>query len=393
MKYKNIAICVLLLALLAVGCTQRDNPAMPERPLAGQIFTATHQYNGLLGLDDPDRARHSARKVSAYLPHGYRVDIVGQRYPVLYLLPGYDGEASFEYSFGNENYYQLANIAQVADRLIAAGEIKPMIIIMPDASIPYGGAFFGNSSLDGPWEDMMAEELIDYVEATFLALYDQTGFEDSDYRAISGHASGGYGAMRLAMNYPDQYNSVSAIDAPLNFSALQELFDDFIAESEIGSESDYYANDSSGMRSEPYKLMFLSMAATFSPAPKDESTAFGKLQISLPFDYQGTTVDAVWAQWLDDDLYAWLDMTDYQAALSDQNIYFETSASGIGINGFNAQTEAFKQRLSELGINYTSATYEGYESYDARSRSFLYDRIEYILKFHDQYLRDRFGQF
>ncbi|MFH2055003.1 MAG: alpha/beta hydrolase-fold protein [bacterium] len=383
-----------VLALLAIGCTQRDNPTLPERPLAGTIVQATHQYNGLTGLQDPDRSRHAARRVFAYLPSGYRLDIVGQRYPVLYLLPGYDGEASFEYSYGNENYYMLANIAVIADRLIADGEIKPMIIVLPDASIPYGGAFYGDSELDGPWEDMMARELVDYVDATYLTLVDQADYEDKDFRAIAGHASGGYGAMRLAMDYPDQYNSVSAIDAPLAFSELPQLFGDYLTESNITSSASYFATDTTGMRSQPYKILLLSMAATFSPSGvKDETTKFGKLQIGLPFDYEGNTIDTIWSKWMDNDLYSWLDLPDYQAALSGQHIYFESATSDIGLTGFNAQTEIFQQRLTQLGIAYSSATYSGYEGYDARSRSFLYDRLEYILKFHDQYLRDRFGQF
>jgi S-formylglutathione hydrolase FrmB len=392
MKHKNITVCILLLALLAVGCTQRDNPAMPEKPLAGQIFQASHQYDGLTNLADADRARHAARWVSAYLPAGYREDIVGQRYPVLYLLPGYDGEPSFEYRFGNENYYQLANIAEVADRLIAAGEIKPMIIILPDASIPYGGAFYGDSELDGPWEDMMARELVEYVEASYLTLRDQTGFEDKDFRAVAGHASGGYGAVRLAMNYPDQYNSVSAIDAPLAFEDLAGLFDDYLTESSIGSAADFVATDTTGIRSQPYKMLLYSMAATFSPSGvRDETTNFGKLQIGLPFDYQGTQVDTIWSKWLANDLYDWLDLPEYQTALSGQHLYFESSDHDI--NGFNAQTVKFQQKLSQVGISFASDTFSGYDGYDARSRSFLYDRLEYILKFHDQYLRDRFGQF
>ncbi len=390
-----LVVCFLTIgaAILVVGCTQRTNPAIPESPDGGEIAQGVHQYDGLLNLDDPERSAFSGRWVAAYLPKGYRLDIVGPRYPVLYLLPGYDGEPSFYYRFGNEEYYQIANVAEVADRLIASGEIKPMIIILPDASIPYGGSFYANSSLEGPWEDMMAKDLIHYVDTTYLTLAGQFGKES---RAISGNSSGGYGAVRLAMDYPDLFNSVSAIDAPLafegsgTFSGIQSLFGDYLTESGITSEAGYQATDTTGFRSEPFKMLLYSMAATFSPSVAT-TTKFGKLRISLPFDYQGNLVDTVWSQWLANDVYGWLDQSQYQSALSGQHLYFESSDETLNL--FNQQTLLFEQKLNSIGIPYESATISGYSGYEHRSRSFLYDRIEYILKFHNRYLKDRFGNF
>jgi S-formylglutathione hydrolase FrmB len=390
-----LVVCFLAIgaAIMMVGCSQRSNPAIPETPEGGAVVQGVHQYNGLLLLNDPERSAFSGRWVAAYLPKGYKFDIVGPRFPVLYLLPGYDGEPSFYYRFGNENYYQIANVAEVADRLIASGEIKPVIIIMPDASIPYGGSFYANSSLEGPWEDMMAEELIHYVDTTYLTLGDEYGKES---RAISGNSSGGYGAVRLAMDYPDLFNSVSAIDAPLAFegsgpfTGVQELFGDYLTESGITSEAGYQATDTTGFRNQPFKMLFYSMAATFSPSVAT-TTNFGKLRISLPFDYQGNLVDTVWSKWLANDLYSWLDDSQYQTALSGQHLYFESSDQTLNL--FNQQTLLFEQKLNSLGITYESAMFEGYSGYEHRSRSFLYDRIEHILKFHDRYLRDRFGNF
>lgn len=391
-----LAVCFLTIgaAILMVGCTQRSNPAIPEAAEGGAIVQGVHQYDGLLNLTDPVRSAFSGRWVAAYLPKGYKFDIVGPRYPVLYLLPGYDGEPSFYYRFGNENYYQIANVAEVADRLIADKEIKPMIIIMPDASTPYGGSFYANSSLEGPWEDMMAQELIHYVDTTYLTLAEQYGKES---RAISGNSSGGYGAVRLAMDYPDLFNSVSAIDAPLafegsgTFDGIQALFGDYLTESGVTNETSYEATDTTGFRSEPLKMLLYSMAATFSPSGASGSTKFSMLRIGLPFDYQGNLIDTTWSKWLANDLYGWLDQSQYQSALSGQHLYFESSDETLNL--FNQQTLLFEQKLNSLGISYESAPISGYSGYEHRSRSFLYDRIEYILKFHDRYLRDRFGSF
>jgi S-formylglutathione hydrolase FrmB len=242
---------------------------------------------------------------------------------------------------------------------------------------------------------MMAEELVTHSEEFFLTLGAEFGKES---RAISGHASGGYGAMRIAMQHPDLFNSVSAIDAPLalagdgDFGGVRELFDDYLDESGINSETSYYAADTLGFRSQPFKVLLYSMAATYSPVLEPAgSSKLENLRIALPFDYTGALVESVWSQWMANDLYSWLDETSYQEALDGQHIYFETSDHDVNL--FNQQTLLFEQKLTSLRISYESATFSGYEGYDAQSRSFLYDRLANILKFHNRYLKDRFGKF
>jgi pimeloyl-ACP methyl ester carboxylesterase len=311
---------------------------------------------------------------------------------VLYVYPGFDGEPSFRYDNGNENYYLVASIGRVADRLILSGEIKPMIIVLPDASIWYGGAFYANSALAGQWEDIMAKELIDYIDDPDTVRFRSIPRKES--RALSGHSSGGYGAMRVVIKYPDQYNSVSCIDAPLAFDSLATLFDDYLSESGIpvGDLDAFNNTDSTGLRSQPYKLMFYSMAATFTPRLQTGTTPLSKLLIALPFDQSANPVDSIWNIWLDNDLYSWLDNSVYADALNGQNIYMEWS--DLDLYGFSGQTKAFFNRLGAVtNANTSWATFSSYDGYDARSRSFLYERLEEILKFHDRYLMDRYGNY
>jgi len=372
-----IILAVALLVGLTAGCTQRDNPLTPSEPdgSRGLVFDAVHQYNGLMGLTDTVWSVFSARHVAVYTPPGYKTTSLGFRYPVLYLLPGYDGEASFQYDGGNENYFRIASIAKVADRLIASGEIKPMLIVMPDASIWYGGAFYANSELAGRWEDMMALELVDYIEDPDTTVFRTIGSKEA--RAIAGHSSGGYGAIRLAMKYPELYNSVSAIDAPLSFdgarssTGIRPHFSSYLTESGISSESDFLNTDSTGMRSQPSKLLLYSMAATYSPTVKDGTSPFGKMSILLPFDYQGNAIADVWSLWLDNDLYTWLDDGTYFANLQNQNIHLEWSDHDL--MGFNSQTQAFSGKLAAAGVTHSTATFSSYGGYDAQSRSFQPD--------------------
>lgn len=393
-----IALGALLLLLSVFGCDKRENPTNPAVDQTGLVFQGQHQYDGLEeGQQAPDWIDFASRVIKVYAPPGYEPDMVGPRFPTLYLLPGYDGEPSFTYQFGNENYFPVSAVAAVADRLIAEGEIKPMFICMPDASTFYGGTFFANSRLLGQWEEMMAEELVNYMDAEELG----SGFRtlaQKESRAISGHVSGGYGAVRIAMKYPDVFNSVSSIDGALSLGNgnMTEVFNQFIAEQGITSEEDYFDTDTLNIRNEPYKMLIFTMAGTFSPAedvsiPANGAEPLERMRIQLPFDYQGALVQDVWQMWLDNDLYTWLDEQAYQTALSGQNLYFEYSDHNMF--GFHTQTQEFLGRLDQLGIDYQSASFSSYEGADPRSRTFLNDRLEEILKFHDQYLMDRNGNF
>jgi S-formylglutathione hydrolase FrmB len=400
--YKIIGVSLLAIIILSVGCVKRDNPVVPEAAPAGQIAWFNHQYDGLK-LGNSGWSQFPSRRIAVYIPPGYDFELIGPRYPTLYLLPGFDGEPSFNFEYGNETYYLAASIAKIADRLIASGEIKPMFIVMPDASIPYGGSFYANSTLAGLWQDMMSVELVHKVDTISLDNFRQGSrlrtIAAKESRAIGGHSSGGYGAIRLAMTNDSLFNSVSAIDAPLafngggTFSGIKELFDAYINESVITSEEQYQATDTAGFRAQPFKILFYSMAASYSPVAKT-GTKFGNLQISLPFDYQGNAVDSVWNKWLDNDLYGWLDNTTYRNALRNQNFYFETSDHDV--NMFNQQTQLFVQKLTSLnieGVQVGSASFSKYEGSNAQSRTFLYDRLENILKFHNRHLRDRDGNY
>jgi S-formylglutathione hydrolase FrmB len=396
--YRIIGISLLAIIILSIGCVKRDNPVVPETPPAGGVAWFTHQYNGLTGTNSIWN-RFPSRQVAVYTPPGYDFMMIGPRYPTLYLLPGFDGEPSFNFRFGNETYYLAASIARVADRLIASGEIKPMFIVMPDASIPYGGSFYANSTLAGKWQDMMSVELVRKIDRDDGVGTGLRTIAAKESRAIGGHSSGGYGAIRLAMTNDSLFNSVSAIDAPLafdgsgSFGGIKDLFSEYLNESGITTEEQYLATDTTGFRAKPYGILFYSMAATYSPAAKTASK-LGDLQISLPFDYHGAAVQSVWDKWLNNDLYGWLDSTKYRSALRNQSFYFETSDHDV--NMFNQQTQLFAQKLSSLGIEgatVESASFSKYEEAKAQSRTFLYDRLEYILKFHNKHLRDRNGKY
>lgn len=76
----------------------------------------------------------------------------------------------------------------------------PLIVVMPDG---YRGFYTDNA--DGPaYARHMAEELPDFVEKYFPARRDRQG------RCVGGLSMGGYGALRLALGWPQRYASANS---------------------------------------------------------------------------------------------------------------------------------------------------------------------------------------
>jgi enterochelin esterase-like enzyme len=127
-----------------------------------------------------------------YLPPGYMRE-TSRRYPVLYMLHG---------SGGNYTEWSDSFLPEQADRMIASGEIPPMIIAMPGDG---GQTYWANWSDDGPrWGDYVTEDVVSMVDQRYRTL---TSPRD---RAIGGLSMGGLGALNLAFQHPDVFGVVGA---------------------------------------------------------------------------------------------------------------------------------------------------------------------------------------
>lgn len=126
----------------------------------------------------------TVQDAAIYLPPNYDRES-DQRYPVLYLLHGiFDN-----YGVWLENY----GVPELLDRLISAGDIPELVVVMPNGGNQYGGGFYRNSPVSGRWGDYIVDNLVGFVDAEFRTQASE------DYRAIAGHSMGGYGALHLVM--------------------------------------------------------------------------------------------------------------------------------------------------------------------------------------------------
>ncbi len=123
--------------------------------------------------------------LNVYVPSDYDP---GQRYPVLYLIHGYGGDEKAWVDLG---------IDKAADRLIADGRITPLLIVMPEMNNSYG-----INSSQGKYEDFLAKDVVDYVDAHYSTIVDRSG------RSIGGLSMGGFISLHTAFLHPDLFSKV-----------------------------------------------------------------------------------------------------------------------------------------------------------------------------------------
>jgi S-formylglutathione hydrolase FrmB len=255
-----------------------------DSKLAGRIDRTVIESRLLQGnkLGDPH-----VRPLWVYLPPGY--DDTTARYPSVYVLQGYTG---FVTEWANRRAYRQPFI-ETADAVFASGEAPGCIVVYVDAWTAYGGSQFVDSPGTGRYHSYLCNEVVPFVDGRYRTLADR------ESRAITGHSSGGFGAMITPMLRPDLFGALAshAGDALYEYWYVAEFgravrflrdydhdisrwWDDFC--SRIS-----FTNDADGTL-----LMVLGCAACFSAA--EDGTP------QLPFDPRtGVLRPEVWQRWLD----------------------------------------------------------------------------------------------
>jgi enterochelin esterase-like enzyme len=234
-------------------------------------------------LGDP-----TLRKVPVYLPPDYNAET---RYPVVYLLTAYAARGLKllkDELFGE-------NIQDQLDRLITTQEIQPIIVVMPDSSTRLGGSQYLNSSAIGNYEDHLLE-LVTYIDNKYPTI------AEKGHRAVSGHSSGGYGALRMGMRQPETFGLVACHSGDAYFDMVYRPdFPKFLQFHDRAGDQgvrDLLTNPGEMLRKGTsfYALAVLAMASCYSPNPEAE---WG---FDLPFElYTGELRPDVWLRWLAND--------------------------------------------------------------------------------------------
>ncbi len=144
----------------------------------------------------PSPSTGTSRRAFVYTPPGYEKD-QSKKYPVLYLQHGWGED---ETAWTNQGHANL-----IMDNLIAEGKIDPFIIVMT-----YGmtnEVVFGQlRSFDiAPFQTVLIDELIPYVDTHFRTLSDQP------HRAMAGLSMGGMETRTITLANPDVFSHVALL--------------------------------------------------------------------------------------------------------------------------------------------------------------------------------------
>ncbi|MCI0329492.1 MAG: hypothetical protein L0196_00860 [candidate division Zixibacteria bacterium] len=446
MRRVNFILLALCLGTLTLaGCSKRKNPAKPGLPPQGQVeeqpsvpFEGTLDlaHNALIlnGLrPDPDQ-----RRIRLYLPPGYQRRGSGRPFPTLYLLhdfglyPDLKGQPAW-----NQGYFNLYELASIMDRLIASGEIQPMIVVQVDlANYFYGGSFYTNSTSAARYFTAVDSFLVHYVDSFYNTVFGRRS------RAVSGHGMGGYGALKMVLMGNDTtFGSVSVLGAPLAFGDSGTTGKGFQSPAYINAlftENGITPGDSIRFRSDtvlfPSPLhttklktnLLFAMGASFSPAdttfrdsidtqpPKNGPGREALLaryptyfQFSksthdpgffFPFDWNGVVIESVWNRWIDHDIKRMLANPARAGRLDSTPLYLSCGLQDeLGMLEQNrdfyqrllAVRGASKQAANFIGMGRDQFYYEEYSGYPGRPAghsTFIADQLVKVLKFHTQFL-------
>ena len=180
----HIGFCIAILVLLANTASWTDEGRIEE------VVVHSAALEGNLLGDSADRG------VAVYLPPGYDEEPT-RLYPVVYNLAGFGGVHDAE-----AEWY-----APELSAHMSAGTIRPMIVVFIDGTNHLGGSNYANSSVAGGWEDFVAVELVEYIDAQYRTI------PAASSRGLSGYSMGAGGAMTLAIKHADTFSAVYSTKA------------------------------------------------------------------------------------------------------------------------------------------------------------------------------------
>ncbi len=180
-----------------------DNKPVPH----GQIRQVWYRSNTL----------DTQRRMHIYTPPGY--DTGSDRHPVFYLLHGGGDEDSGWSTIGRAGF--------ILDNLLAAGKAKPMLVVMPNGSLPRPTNLPARTPGTTPSPEVAAamaafqnrfvselmKEIVPFVEKNFRVLADR------DHRALAGLSMGGGQTLQVVVSNPDQFAYVAVWSAGIGQNA------------------------------------------------------------------------------------------------------------------------------------------------------------------------------
>lgn len=291
-------------------------------------------------LGDP-----TEREVLVYLPPSY--DAGERRYPLLMVLPPY---AAGHRSLLNYKVWE-PDLFERYERLLAAGEAEEAILVSPDCMTRWGGSQFVDSAALGPYQRYVVDEVLPFVDARYRTLARR------ESRAVVGRSSGGFGALRLALDRPEAFCAYGshAGDCAFEVSVRPSFTSVAITLDRAGGVAPFleaFAEHGPRSGGDFEAIMTIATAAAYAPEPKAPFP-----HCALPFDLRtATPIASVWERWLAHDPLVRLERDP--EAMKDAAFVF-LDAGDRDEHGLHFGARMVAERLRERGVELVHEEFPG----------------------------------
>jgi S-formylglutathione hydrolase FrmB len=203
---------------------------------------------------------------------------------------------------------------------------------------------------------------------------------------------GGYGALRIAAQYPNMFDVVGAMSAPLSFGGTDPAgwLESYLRPTVMGENGNSYSAIQPSNpfdATKPATSWMFAMADAFSPDSVDTLRAtyrqlsaepsLQKYGMHIPFDSLGLDSWVV-DQWMGWDIENLLGTT-YAGALAGKKVYLDCGDADEF--DFESQNRKFDTFLTNQGVSHVYFEYSGYGGHDAMHGDFTYDRLKELFKY------------
>lgn len=180
---KNISFLLLAMCVAFIACA---NSPKAERDV----------FQNINHIQVPSINIASPMDVNVILPDSYSTS-VDKKYPVVYILHGYDG-----------NYNTWLTLTE--PRLDSLASHYDMIFVLPDGR----DSWYWDAPADTTikMESFFVNELVPYIDKNYRTI------ADAKHRAITGLSMGGHGSLRFGMRHSDIWGSAGSMSGGVNYN-------------------------------------------------------------------------------------------------------------------------------------------------------------------------------
>jgi enterochelin esterase-like enzyme len=290
----------------------------------------------------------SKREVAVYLPHDYSES--GKPFVSLWDLAAYTNSGPGHLNWRNQG----ESLVERLDRLMGQSLMPSAVVVIPDCYTSLGGNQYFNSPSVGRYADYLVQELVPFLDSQLNLVSSRTG------RGLFGKSSGGYGALYLAMTYPDCWGGLASLAGDVGFELVYRPEFPVAAGMLAGYGGDvhkfmraFWRKNRPGGK-DYSTMMVLAMAASYDPDPNDPEN------IRLPFDLRTCElIPERWSNWLS------FDPLSLVSQYVDQLQSLHALIIEVGIyDQYNIQygSRQLKDRLSSFDIDCEYSEFDGSHS-------------------------------